>query len=66
MRGARRLLAEIQDGAAAVGTADQHEPAAADIAAARIDDGQRVPDRHGGVDSVAAGLEDRATAALAS
>ena len=56
--GARRLLAEIDDRTAAVREADQHEPAAADIAAARIDDGQRVADRDRGVDRVAAGFQD--------
>ena len=40
-----------------VGAADQHE-AAADIAAARIDDGQRITDRDSSIDSVAAGLQD--------
>ena len=41
-----------------VGAADQHEPAAADIAAARIDDGQRVADRDRGIDRIAAGFQD--------
>ena len=42
----------------AVGAVDQHEPAAADIAAARVDDGERVADRDRRIDRIAAGLQD--------
>ena len=44
--------------AAAVGPADQHEAAAADIAAARVDHGQRIADRDRRIDGIAAGLQD--------
>ena len=57
-RGARRGLAEIDDGVMPVGGVDQHKAAAADIAAARIDDGERVADRDRRIDRVAAGLQD--------
>ena len=61
VRRARRRLAEIDDACRlSVGAADQHEPAAADIAAARIDDGQRIADRDRGIDRIAAGCENAA------
>jgi hypothetical protein len=37
---------------------DQHEPAAADIAAAWIDDSQRITDRDCGIDRIAARLQN--------
>ena len=37
---------------------DQHEPAAADLAAARVDHGQRIADRDGRIDRVATGGEN--------
>src|SRR5207237_6974126 len=41
-RSARRHLAKIDDAVAPVGGVDQHKAATADIAAARVDDGQRI------------------------
>ena len=60
-RGGRRPgcgLAEIDEGVAPVLQVDGHEPAAADIAAARIDDGERIADGNRGIDRVAALGED--------
>ena len=54
----RRGLAEIDKGVAPAGEVDDHEPAAADIAAARFDDRERVADRDRRVDCIAAGRED--------
>ncbi len=51
-------FAEIDEGVAPVGEVNRHEPAAADVAAARLDDGERIADRYRGVDRVAAGRED--------
>ena len=57
-RGQRRLLAEVEEGRPAVGEADGHEAAAAEVARRRIDDRQRVPDRHRRIDGIAALLHD--------
>ena len=56
--GAGGLFAEIEEGAAAVGEAEGHEAAAADVAGRGVDDGQRVADGDGGVYRVAALAED--------
>ena len=59
-RGGRRHgggLAEIDEGLPAVRKVDRHEPAAADVAAARVDDGERIADRNCGIDRVAARLK---------
>ena len=48
-------FAEIDDAVAAIGAVDQHEPAAADIAAARVNHGERITDRDRRIDRVAAG-----------
>ena len=53
-RGERRLLAEVEEGLAAVGELQRHEAAAAEVARRRIDDGERVADRDRGIDGVAA------------
>ena len=53
-----RGLAEIDERLPPVGQVDRHEPAAADIAAAGVDDGERIADRNRRIDRVAAGLED--------
>src|SRR5262249_12514094 len=45
---------EVTKGLAAVGRRDRHEPAAADIAAARVDNRERIPDGDRGIDRVAA------------
>ncbi len=58
VRSARCGFAEIDDAVLAIGAVDQHEPAAADIAAARVDHGQRIADRDGRVDRIAAGGEN--------
>ena len=57
-RSARRHLAKIDDAVAPVGGVDQHKAATADIAAARVDDGQRIADRDRRIDRIAAGLQD--------
>ena len=57
-RSARRHLAKIDDAVAPVGGVDQHKAATADIAAARVDDGQRIADRDRRIDRIAAGLKD--------
>ena len=51
-------LAEIDEGGAAVGQADQHESAAAQVARERMRDGEREADRDRGVHGVAAVLEN--------
>ena len=50
----RKLMKSV----APVGEVDRHEPAAADIAAARLDHGERIADRDRGVDRIAAGGEN--------
>jgi len=50
----RRLLAEIEEGLAAVGELQGHEAAAAEVAGRGIDDCERVADRDRGIDGVAA------------
>ena len=57
-RGCGGGLAEIDERLPAVGKVNRHEPAAADIAAARVDDGQRIAYPNRGIDRIAAGLED--------
>jgi len=57
-RGARRGLAKIDDGVMPVGGVDQHKAAAADIAATRIDNGERVADSDRGINGIAAGPQD--------
>src|SRR6185437_11660007 len=54
----RRLLAEIEEHVLTILQMNRHEPAAADVAAARMDNGLRVAHGHGRVDSVAALLEN--------
>ena len=56
-RAQRRFLAKIDEAFAPVVHANQHEPAAPDVAATRIHDGQRVADGNGRIDSIAAALE---------
>ncbi len=56
-RAQRGFLAKIDEALASIVHADQHEPATADVAAARIDHGEGVPDGNRRVDRVAAGLE---------
>ena len=56
---AGRAFAEIKERGATVGHSDQHETAAAEIAGVRVSDSQREAHRHGRVDGVAAGFEDR-------
>ena len=51
-------LAEVDERFAAIGEVDRHETAAPYIAAARVDDGERVADRNRRIDRIAAGLED--------
>ena len=54
-RGAGRcLLAEVDGGRLAVGEADHHKAAAADVAGGGVGDGQREPGGDGGVNGVAA------------
>ena len=57
-RGRGSGLAEIDEAVAAVREMEDHEAAAADVAAAGIDDRERVADRDRRVDGVAALLED--------
>src|SRR6185437_13431583 len=57
-RGERRLLAKIDEVVAPVGEMDEHEAAAAEIAAAWVDDGKRIADGDGRIDGVAALLQD--------
>ncbi len=56
--GERRLLAEIQEGAAPVGELDGHEAAAAEVARGGVDHRQRIADRDRSIDGVAAALQD--------
>ncbi len=42
---------------APVGEMDRHEPAAADVAAARVDDGERIADRNRRIERVPTGLK---------
>ena len=53
-----RALAEVDEGGASVGQADQHEAAAADVAGGGMRHRQREADRDRRVDRVAAGFED--------
>ena len=54
-RGAgRRFFAEVDSGGFAIGEADHHEAAAADVAGGRIGDRQREAGSDGGVDGIAA------------
>ncbi len=57
--GQRGLLAEVDEGLAAVGQLQRHEPAAAEVARRRIHDRQRIAHRHRGVDGVAAAASAR-------
>ena len=60
-RGSGRRLAKIDKGVAPILEVDGHEPAAADIAAARVDDSERIADRDRRVDRIAAlGKDPRA------
>ena len=52
-----RALAEIEEGGASIGEADQHESPAADVARRGMRDRQREPDRDGRIDGVAAGSQ---------
>ena len=52
-----RLFTEIDEGGAAVGHADEHETAAADVSGGRMRDSQREADGHSGVHGVAAGFQ---------
>ena len=54
-RGTGCGLAEIDEGVAPVLEVDGHKPAAADIAAAGVDDGERKADCDRGIDRIAAG-----------
>ena len=54
----RGLLTEVNECRASVGKADQHESAAAEVAGEWIRDGKRHADRDGGVDRIAARLEN--------
>ena len=54
----RRALAEIDEGGAPVGQADQHEAAAADVAREGMRHRQRESHRDRGIDGVAAGLQN--------
>ncbi len=53
-RGSGCGLAKIDEGVAPILEVDGHEPAAADIAATRVDDGERIADRNRRVDRIAA------------
>jgi hypothetical protein len=55
--GQRRLLAEVEEGLAAVGQLHGHEAAAAQVARGGVHHRQRIAHGHGGVDGVAAALE---------
>ncbi len=57
-RGAWRRLAVVDGGARAVRQPDHHEPAAADVAGGRMRDAQGEGDGDGGIDRVAAALQD--------
>ena len=54
----RRGLAIVDGGIPAAGKVNHHEAAAADIAGARIADGERETDRDGGIHRIAALLQD--------
>ena len=54
-----RALAEVDERRTAVGHADQHVAAAAEVAGERMRDRHREADRHRGVHRVAAGLQHR-------
>ena len=54
-----RLLAVIERRRLALGRPDDHEPAAADVACARMGDGERERRGNGGIDGVAAAREHR-------
>ena len=56
---ARRHLAVVDGGAAAVRQPDHHEPAAADVAGGGMGDAERERDGNRGIDRVAAALQDR-------
>src|SRR5258708_6158963 len=56
--GAGGSLAKIEKSGAAVGKGGEKKPATADIARGGVGDGQRESDGDGGVDRVAAGLQD--------
>ncbi len=51
-------LAEVDEGGASVGEADEHEAAAAEVAGEGMGDGEGEADSHGGIDGVATGFED--------
>src|SRR5713226_546377 len=53
-----RYLAVIEEGGLAVGKANQHETAAADVARSRFDDSKRESHGHRGIYRVASALED--------
>jgi phage terminase large subunit-like protein len=59
-RGGRRDrggLAEIDEGLPPIGEVDGHKPAAADVAAARVNNGERIADRNRGIDRIPAILK---------
>ena len=56
--GAGGALAEVDEGGASVGEADEHEAAAADVAGGGVGDGEGEADGDGGVDGIAAGVEN--------
>jgi hypothetical protein len=55
--GQRRLLAEVEEGLAAVGQLHGHEAAAAEVARGGVHHRQRIAHGHGRVDGIAAALE---------
>jgi hypothetical protein len=55
--GQRRLLAEVEEGLAAVGQLHGHEAAAAEVARGGVHHRQRIAHGHGRIDGVAAALE---------
>ena len=57
-RGERRFFAEVEEGRAAVGEMERHEPTSADIAGLRINDRQRIADRYRRIDRIAALPQD--------
>ncbi len=56
--GGGSLLAVVEEVGAAVLVADEHEAASSEISGEGVGDGEGEVDRHGGVDGVAALLED--------
>ena len=57
-RGERGLLAVVDEDVFAGVLVDEHESAAAEVAGEGVDDGEREADGDGGVDGIAAGLQD--------